>query len=192
MKYNKTTTLNEPPQFVRWALLAAIVIVLNVFFFVFQQTVFPSPKYSNYCPTPTVAITSADACNKHGGEWKTPLLPSQFKQSKTITGYCNYYTKCQPVYEHANNTQHVYTFILMVVFGISALIIGFLPIGSSIVSAGLSYGGVLALIISSMRYWSDAGSLLRLGIITIALAILIYIGIHNFKDKQYKDVNITH
>ncbi len=192
MNYNKITVSNKPPQFVRWALLAAIVIVLNVFFFVFQQTVFPSPKYSNYCPTPSVTITSADACNKQGGEWKTPPPSFQFKQQKTITGYCDYYTKCQPAYEHANDTQHVYAFILMVVLGISALVIGFLPIGSSIVSAGLSYGGVLALIISSMRYWSNAGSLLRLGIATIALTILIYIGIHSFKDKQPKDVNTTH
>jgi len=57
-----------------------------------------------------------------------------------------------------------------------------MPIGSSIVSSGLSYGGVLALLIASMQYWSDAGSLLRLGISAVALLILIYVGMRSFKD----------
>lgn len=179
---------NVHPHFVRWALLIAIVIVLNVFFFVFQQNIFPSPKYDAYCPQPTQKARTEKACTAQNGVWNAyPSEPSNVTQSKSsITGYCNYYATCQPKYEQARSTQHLYAFVLLMTLGIIALIIGFIPIGSYIVSSGLSYGGVLALLIASMQYWSDAGSLLRLSISAIALIILLYVGMRNFKDKQMR------
>jgi len=177
---------NPHPRFVRWALLIAIVIVLNVFFFVFQQNIFPSPKYDAYCTQPTQKAFTEKACVAQQGVWNAyPPLPSDIGQSKpAVTGYCNYYASCQPKYESARATQHLYAFALLMVLGIIALFIGFMPIGSSIVSSGLSYGGVLALLIASMQYWSDAGGLLRLGISAVALLILIYVGMRSFKDAQ--------
>ncbi len=174
------------PRFVRWALLIAIVIVLNIFFFVFQQTVFPSPKYDSYCPQPTQKALDAKTCSAQNGVWTTysPVpVPTQTVKSP-VAGYCNYYAVCQPAYNQARSTQHLYAFALLMVLGVIAVVIGFLPIGSSIVSSGLSYGGVLALIIASLQYWSDAGSLLRLGISAVALALLIYVGMRTFKDEQ--------
>ncbi|HEC94247.1 MAG TPA: hypothetical protein ENI56_02675 [Candidatus Kaiserbacteria bacterium] len=182
------TVLSEPkkthPRFVRWALLIAIVIVLNIFFFVFQQNIFPSPKYDTYCPQPTQKAFTEKACVAQQGVWNAypPVSPGVTSSKSQITGYCDYYASCQPKYESARSTQHLYAFALLMVLGITALVIGFMPIGSSIVSSGLSYGGVLALLIASMQYWSDAGSLLRLGISAVALAILIYVGMRSFKD----------
>ena len=176
------------PRFIRFALLIAIVIVLNIFFFVFQQTIFPSPKYDSYCPQPTQKALDAKTCSAQNGVWTTysPVpVPTQTVKSP-VAGYCNYYAVCQPAYNQARSTQHLYAFALLMVLGIIALIIGFMPIGSSIVSSGLSYGGVLALLIASMQYWSDAGSLLRLGISAAALAILIYVGMRSFKDTQMR------
>ncbi len=182
---NNDEVLSEPkkmpPRFVRFALLIAIVIVLNIFFFVFQQNIFPSPKYDTYCPQPTQKALTAKTCATQHGVWNTyPPTPSGVKQP--VTGYCDYYSSCQPKYEQARSTQHLYAFALLMVLGIAALVIGFMPVGSSIVSSGLSYGGVLALLIASMQYWSDAGSLLRLGISAVALFILIYVGMRSFKD----------
>jgi hypothetical protein len=73
-------------------------------------------------------------------------------------------------------------FVVMVGFGVLSIVVGVLPLGSSIVSTGLSYGGVLALIIGSAQYWSEAGNWLRLAIAAIALAALIYIGLRRFRD----------
>ena len=66
--------------------------------------------------------------------------------------------------------------------GILAIIIGVLPLGSSIVSAGLSYGGVLSFVIASAQYWGTAGNWVRLVISVIALAVLLFIGFKRFKD----------
>lgn len=89
---------------------------------------------------------------------------------------------CQALYQTANKQHALHAFILMMSFGIAALIMGFIPIGSSIVSSGLSYGGVLALIIGSASYWNIAGNWIRLTITTIGLIVLLYIGWRHFRD----------
>jgi len=52
----------------------------------------------------------------------------------------------------------------------------------SAVAAGLSFGGVLSLVIASMRYWSSAHDATRLIILAVALGALIWIGIRKFKE----------
>jgi hypothetical protein len=76
----------------------------------------------------------------------------------------------------------MYSFSLMVAAGVVALLIGLIPIGSSIVSSGLSYGGVLALVIAATSYWGEAGNLLKLSISATALLVLLYIGAKRFRD----------
>ena len=60
--------------------------------------------------------------------------------------------------------------------------IGVLPLGSSIVSAGLSYGGVVTLVVASMQYWGEASDYVRLAIATVALLILLFLGWRRFRD----------
>ncbi len=173
------------PKFVRWALLIGIVVILNVFFFVVEQIAFPEPDYAAYCPQPVIQAQNAAACDAQGGIWtEYPPQPTSVATvpTKEVAGYCDYYAKCQAPYEAALGQQHLYAFILMTVLGVIALAIGLVPIGSSIVSSGLSYGGVLALIIGAMQYWGDAGNWLRLGISAVALGALLYIGWRRFRD----------
>jgi uncharacterized membrane protein len=92
------------------------------------------------------------------------------------------YAKCQKPYQAAVDQHALYAFVIMVGLGVIALIVGFIPIGSSIVSSGLSYGGVLAFIIASMQYWGSAGNWIRLLISTVGLVALLYIGWRRFRD----------
>ena len=174
------------PKFVRWALLLGIIVVLNIFFVVVQQIVFPVPSFTKYCPRPDVKAVSKSMCDKQSGVWSEYPTPNKdvygTETPNKVSGYCDYYTKCQASYENVRKEQHLYSFMLMTVLGTIALVIGLVPIGASIVSSGISYGGVLALVIGSMQYWGDAGSWLRLGISAIALALLIWVGIRRFRD----------
>ncbi len=175
------------PKFVKWALLAGIVIILNVFFFVVQQIVLPVPDHSAYCPSRTTQARDAVKCKAQNGVWteyQTPP-PSMAKElsTDTVSGYCNYFAKCQPAYEKALSGERLYSFILMTVLGVIVLVIGLIPIGSSIVSSGLSYGGVVALILGSMQYWGEADNWLRLAISAIALFALIWVGMRRFRDE---------
>ena len=140
------------PKFVRWALMVGIVIILNIFFNVVVALAYPAPDYNNYCQMQTPTSAPAD------------------------------YTACQNAYKAASDQHALYAFVIMVVLGLIALIVGFIPIGSSIVSSGLSYGGVLAFVVASTSYWGDAGNWIRLFISAVGLIALIYIGWRKFKD----------
>ena len=91
-------------------------------------------------------------------------------------------TKCQAPLEAAQKSMQAKSFVLLVGLGLLALIIGMLPLGSSIVSTGLSYGGVLAFVIASAAYWNDAPQLIQLGISALALGALLYTGLKHYRD----------
>ena len=175
------------PKFVRWALMLGIVIILNIFFSVVVALVYQAPKYEDYCPNIQPSVTPVDAatCDAQGGIWNTipeSKLSAADATKPISTGYCDMYAKCQKPFQAANDQHALYAFVIMVSLGIVALLAGFLPIGSSIVSSGLSYGGVLAFIIGSIEYWGSAGNWIRLGISTVGLIALIYIGWRRFRD----------
>jgi hypothetical protein len=172
------------PKFVRWAVLLGIVIALNLFFVAARSFVVAEPNYDDFCPTRLQPAATEEACVAQEGVWvATPEDPGVTAVVKpNPAGYCDLYQKCQPVYEQAMQDFQRYAFVFMVAAGVIALIAGVVPMGSSIVSSGLSYGGVLALLIAAIGYWDDAGELIRLVMSVVALAALLFIGIRRFKD----------
>ena len=181
-------TTTKHPKFVRWALMLGIIVILNIFFTVVLALAYPVPNYNDYCPVqPMVTPTDASTCDAGGGIWtETGPVPANDGTDMTVpaapAGYCDMYAKCQVPYQAVTDQHALYAFVLMVGLGIIALIAGFMPIGSSIVSSGLSYGGVVALIIGSAEYWGTAGNWLRLLISTVGLIALLYIGWRRFRD----------
>jgi hypothetical protein len=139
---------------VRFALMLGIIIILNIFFNVIVALAYPAPDYNNYCQVQPMQPTSAPVD----------------------------YTACQNSYQAASDQHALYAFVIMVVLGLVSLIVGLMPLGSSIVSSGLSYGGVLAFIIGSASYWGNAGNWVRLFISAVGLIALLYIGWRNFRD----------
>lgn len=172
------------PKFVRWAVMLGIVIALNLFFFAARALVIPEPDYEAYCPTRLQPAATEDACVDQGGVWvATPNDASVTAVVKpNPVGYCDLYQTCQPLYEDARQSYEMYAFVVMVGLGILSIVAGVIPMGSSIVSTGLSYGGVLTLVIAAGGYWDEAGNLLRLGMSVVALGALLYIGIRRFRD----------
>ncbi|MEJ0053190.1 MAG: hypothetical protein WDN10_00480 [bacterium] len=175
------------PRFVKWAVVIGIVVVLNVFFVVLISLVLPSPQYADFCPQAQVVPTydTEASCTKAGGQWTaTPnnlTEPTEAKQPKVI-GYCNPDYSCNQKFTADSSEHERNAFIALVALGVVALIAGVFVPGSSIVSSGLAYGGVLSFVIASVSYWGDAGSWIRLGISLIALIALLYIGLKRFKD----------
>jgi hypothetical protein len=173
----------KQPKFVRWALMLGIVIILNVFFSVIVALAYPAPQYNDYCPNiqQSVSPTDSATCSAQGGVWNTSVAPADTTKA-TPSGFCDMYAKCQKVYQAASDRHALYAFAITIGLGIIAIVVGFLPLGSSIISLGLSYGGVLAFIIASMSYWGTAGNWIRLFISTVGLVVLLYIGWRRFRD----------
>ena len=175
---------SKQPKFVRWAVMLGIVVLLNVFFVVARGLIFPAPQYTDFCPVPTPVAETATSCTQNEGQWIPSASPTSVKETapQTPSGYCDYSQKCQKPYDAAEKAYQTKSFVFLIGLGILALIVGILPLGSSIVSTGLSYGGVLAFIVASVGYWHDATQLIQLAISALALAALIYIGLKRFKD----------
>jgi len=181
-------TTQQQPKFVRWALMLGIVIILNIFFNVIIAIVYPAPEYDKYCPQVNVTATDTVSCDAQGGVWNAYVPGPSDASGPSVTkpmsptGYCDMYAKCQKPYQVVSDQHALYAFVLMVGLGIVAFVIGLIPLGSSIVSSGLSYGGVLAFIIASIQYWGSAGNWIRLAISAVGLAVLLYIGWRRFRD----------
>lgn len=168
------------PKFVRWAVLIGIVIALNLVFVVGRSLVLSEPDFTDYCPDRVAPVQTEDSCIAEGGIWVSYVGDETIPAK--VDGYCDFYQTCQPLYDEARDNYELYAFVVLVGLGILSLIVGVLPLGSSIVSSGLSYGGVLALIIAAGGYWNSAGDWLRLLVSVIALGALIYLGLKRFKD----------
>lgn len=170
---------------IKWALSVGIIVVLNLFFAVAIQTAYPAPQYENFCEARQVNQVYEDeaSCVAVGGQWSEYTNPKPVSELNVpITGYCNPDFTCAQGYSDASADYSRNVFGILVLLGAVSIGVGFLLRISPAVSAGLSYGGVLTFIIAATRYWGEAGDLVRLAIVAVALAALIVIGVKKFKE----------
>jgi hypothetical protein len=165
------------------ALSLAIVVVLNVFFNVGIETFYPTPVYEDFCPLPgvdekTMAVTYPDmaTCNEAGGQWTQPA-------GEGAMGFCDYYGDCYKGHEEAMQIYNRNAFVILTILGTATLLFGLLthtlPMA---VANGLLFGGVVTLLIGTMRYWNYMEDHLRFIVSGVALALLIFVGIKRLKD----------
>ncbi len=182
----------------KWALIIGIVIVLNLFFYFATKLVYDEPKYENFCQTSQVNIQPEGqvACVKAGGAWNAnpnekvpvpaPVSPSVDinGQAKPViaSGYCDVYFTCQKNFNTARDLYNRNVFLVLVGLGIISIVIGLLLAANVVISTGLSYGGILSFIIGTIRYWSAMDDYLRVIVLGLVLAILIWLGWKKFKD----------
>lgn len=180
--------METKPKVLKWALIIGIVVVLNLFFNYAISLFYKEPNYDDYFRQPQVVepITTKEACLQVGGQWTEN--PTYYKgefatpvpvTSPQITSYCNPDFTKQQEFSDAQKVYQRTIFIILVVLGVLSLVAGAF-IANEIVTLGLSWGGVLSLVIASMRYWSSADNLIRVLILGFALAVLIWLAIKKF------------
>ncbi len=184
---NENFENNRPSRVLRWSIIIALVIVLNLFFNYAITLVYPAPQYENFCPTSQVATPPADqkSCLAAGGQWTQTVSPAPTIGGKTTpqtAGYCDVTFTCQKNFDAAGNTYARTVFIVLVLLGVASIVVGAVFKASDVISAGLSLGGVLSLIIASARYWTEAANILKVLILAVALIALIWLGVKKFKN----------
>jgi hypothetical protein len=185
MEQNTIHTVNvESPKSSKWvkgSVIAAIVIVINLFFNYAISLVYQEPTYDQFIKTAQVVeeISTKEKCLEVGGQWNANMYPSQKDEVLQRTGYCDPNFTNQKNYEAARKIYDRNVFVTLVVLGVVILILGaFVKIG--VLSLAFSWGGVLSLIIASMRYWSSADKLVRVLILGVALGALIWLAVKKF------------
>lgn len=182
-----TAASPRPSRILKWLLILGIVIVLNLFFVYGIMVFYHAPAFDNFCPVSQVTETpSTEAeCVAVGGGWTSSPAP-QVAAAPIVAaepaGYCNVDFTCQNDFTDAQNVYDRNVFVVLVILGVLSLVGGFFVKRSSAVSLGLSLGGVLALVVASVRYWSDMNDYLRFIVLAVALAVLVFIGVKKVKD----------
>ncbi len=176
-------------RFLKVAVIIGIVVVLNLFFNYALSLIYKSPDYLAFCPNSQVIkqITTQEECTTNGGQWNSNEVAVPVEKGSLATpalpaGYCNQNYTCQKKFDEASRVYDRNVFITLVILGAISLIVGVVLSANVVLSSGLAYGGVLSFIIASTRYWSSADDLIKVVILAIALALLIYIAIKKFKD----------
>lgn len=177
------STTNKKGGFVKWAVIFGIVVVLNLFFNYALSLVYKQPSYEEYMPQAQVVepITNKEDCLKVGGQWTDPDTRLSIEGTKTMpaVGYCDPNFTKQQEFSKAQKDYNRNVFIILSLLGVSSLILG-VVLSNLILSLGFSWGGVLSLVIASMRYWTDADNLVKVIILGVALGALIYIAVKKF------------
>jgi len=189
---NLNTNISEKKPFgstiKKWALAVSILVVLNLFFNYGIYAFYKAPKFDDYCKYDlnSVNYTTKEACDTAGGRWNENYpknVPLEVTTpEKMQTGYCDVYYTCQKDFSVVNSVYNRNVFIILVVLGFATLIGGLFMGISVAVSTGFTLGGILSMIIGSIRYWSDMDDYLRFGLLGAALAVLVWLGIKKFKD----------
>lgn len=179
----------------KWSLIVGIIIVINLFFNYTLSLVYKNPKYEAFCPNTAQVVNIPDsekACVDAGGQWTNDNnynypakpIPVGITQPVQPSGYCNQQFTCGNNYNTAQKTYDRNVFITLVLLGAICVAIGSFLKANILISIALSLAGVLSFIIASMRYWTSADDLVKVIILAIALAILVWVAIRKFKDNQ--------
>lgn len=169
----------------KWALILGIAIVVNLFLTYLVDVLYNAPEYTVFCPEKQVneAIETEAACLKVGGQWNENIQPKVESPGMPIpAGYCDPTFTCSKQFQDTLSVYNRNVFIVFVLAGI-LLLMGSVYLGQAeVISLGLSFGGILALVVGSTRYWSDMNDILRVIILGVALAGLLYVAWKKFKD----------
>lgn len=178
----------KTPSFVKWALILGIAIVINLFLTYLVRVIYHEPAYTDFCPEKQVheAIETKEECLQIGGQWneniETKAVPQPAGEPFRVVGYCNENFICDQQFQDTNRVYNRNVFVVFVIAGMLLLIGSAFLAGAETISLALSFGGVLALIIGSIRYWSDMNDILRVVILGVALVALIFVAWKKFRD----------
>jgi len=170
----------KTPKFVQVSIIVAIVIVLNLFSNYVVSLVYKEPAFENFIKSPQIVeqIETKDKCISVGGQWSENAYPVEKGKTK-IEGYCDANYTNQLNYQKARESYEKKVFITLIAFGVALIALaGFMAI--QILAISFAWGGVLSLIIASIRYWSLADGLAKVVILALALALLIWLAVKKF------------
>lgn len=174
----------------KWALILAMIVVVNVFFASVIQLAYPAPEYTDFCPEKQVytAPETMEACVAEGGQWTENAAYKEGIKNPSATGYvepagyCNPDFTCQKEYDEMRKGYERNVFMVWVALGIILILLSVFIAEMGAISLGFSLGGVVSLIVGTMTYWSDMDAWIRVIVLGVALVALIVLGIRKFKD----------
>lgn len=186
MENTQKVAMPQQSHLVKASIIIAIVIVMNLFFNYVVSLIYSEPIYDQFVKSAQVVenISTKEKCLAIGGQWNENnyqnMQPVSSKETLlTVKGYCDQNYTNQKNYDNARKIYDRNVFITLVSVGVVVIAIG-LFVNISILAIAFVWGGVLSLIVASMRYWSSADNLVKVIILAVALGTLIWLAIKKF------------
>ncbi|MBI2176220.1 hypothetical protein HYU40_02620 [Candidatus Woesearchaeota archaeon] len=176
----------------KWVLALAIALVFNLFINYGISVFYKAPQYNDFCqdqfrqgpypakPYPAEfpiqqncsAIEVSEALQ---GNCTTQRGYIAYKYNTTGCATEAYCETCQARFEDVNNKRNSNVFVILVVFGVIAIMAG-IVVKAEAVANGFLFGGVLSIIIAAIRNWGQLQDVFKFVILGVVLALLIWIG----------------
>lgn len=171
----------EPTKIKTIILAVVIAIVLTAFVIYLIQAIYPSPSYDRYCNInpPNIENMTQQICELNNGTW----IPQNIQCFKAPCpqGYCDFYQKCNQEYQNSQDSYNLVVFMVAVIVGIVSVSAGIILALPS-VSSGLMLGGAFLVFYGTITYWYKLSNWLRVIMLGVALAILIWLGYRKLKN----------
>jgi predicted histidine transporter YuiF (NhaC family) len=139
--------------------------------------------YEDFCSFDKTSqiLETKVACEQSSGIWN----PGQkgYDPIAEPIGYCDLTSKCSNAYQEASKAYEQKVFIALVVIGVVVLVLSFFMSTNIVLGSALALTAVLDFVIASIRYWQYSDKLLKVGILFVALATLIYLAVKKFTEK---------
>lgn len=169
-----------------WFLALGIGIIFVLFINFGVQTFSPEPQYEDFCDSrprpirePFLIENDCDALNVPAGFQDECFASGGFVQTEYGTDGCPVTYSCDTCnqsFQDARSDYRQNIFFILVILGILALVSGMI-ITEVAVSSGFLLGGILTVIVATLRTWSDIGDILRFLLLGLVLALLVFIGL---------------
>jgi len=172
-------------MFKRTILLSLAIALLLAFFIGYGIEVFhDGATYEDFCSPRVYEARNETACQEQNGTWRAypEPVPPTAKPIEYQSGNCETPYSCQEEYTNAATTHDRIVFIVAVIAGLIAVVMGSI-LKHEVVSTGLIGGGVLSMLYGTIRYWQHANNILKFILLGIALGVVIWIAIKKIKER---------
>ncbi|MBI2143140.1 hypothetical protein HYU20_02255 [Candidatus Woesearchaeota archaeon] len=176
----------------KWALAFAIAIVLNLFVNYGISVFYKAPQYDDFCRESSrpylykiypaepqlqqqkecAVVEVSEELQSNCSEQKGYVA---FKYNSTGCPTEAYCELCGKMFNDVNNRRNSNVFVILVVFGVAAIMAG-IVVKAEAVANGFLFGGILSLIIAAIRNWGQLQDIVKFLILGAVLALLIWIG----------------
>lgn len=172
---------STPSRFVQWSLIVGIGIVLNLFFNYTISLVYKAPQYTSTAPQViSTPVYTQESCVRIGGQWTQVVIdPKTTDPQMKQGGYCDPEYTNRIRYESEQKIYTLHIFLVLLILGIGTLI-GGVVMSHEVLAPAFSWAGVLSIVVASMRYWSEADSLIKVLLLAGALGGLIWVALKKF------------
>jgi hypothetical protein len=181
------------PTKVKTIILSLVIaIVLSAFVIYLIQAIYPNPEYEDFCDENRAKLIPIPENRELVGGTCATVSPNSREECCINKGYESYneelaeckgnlYEECQKEYNTARDQYRLVIFIVAVIAGLMAVSMGIILALPS-VSSGLMLGGTFLTFYGTAIYWSKLNNWLRVIILGIVLAILIWLGYQKLKN----------